>query len=165
MPGTVATDSVDVRSCLQTFGFLEEVDGESGRSEEAMIKGPIAEFDARKVFDAIDQDGNVELNYAELNTLVELNEFVRQINELSGEPKEMSCLTRSSLWKYFLQVMEDTGKLTIASEDAYDFCEKTLSPDGDDEERISREKLDISSLSLIVTDSQIHELAKVGLLN
>ena len=123
-------------------------------------------FDARRVFDALDEDSKGELTFNELNLILgldelELSEFVRRINELAKEPRDKNTVTRPVFVKYFLQILEETSNLTVSFEEAGDLFDE-MADDGKTQlQEIHMSKFYNSSMSNFLSDLQICDLIKV----
>ena len=120
------------------------------------------EFDARAVFDILDADDSGDVTFEELNAILgfndlELGEFVRRMNELGGQSKDLQSVTRPIFVKYFLQVLKDTTNLTVSFEEAAELFEEMSN--GKDQVHMS--KFYTSSMSDFLSDIQILDLIKV----
>ncbi len=81
------------------------------------------QFDAIKLFDVLDADRSGDLTFDELNLILglselEMEEFIRRMNEVAGSSVTKLSVTRPVFAKYFLQVLTDTVNLHVSYEEA-----------------------------------------------
>jgi hypothetical protein len=127
-----------------------------------------SKFDARRLFDALNTDGDDVVSFSELNVIlelkgVELQEFVRRMNELAGVSEEMKSVTRSVFVRYFLQVLEETSYITCSAEEAGVLFDEMADNNQKKMAEIPLNKFFDSSMTNFLSDGQINELIKVKL--
>ena len=118
-----------LRSSSATSGFTEvdADDGGSVPSSRAPVAVSIAEggsitFDAKMLFDQVDKNNDGVLTYDELNTIlqldpVQLQEFVRRMNNLGGE-RSQKTVSRAVFCKHFVKVLATTTHFRPTAEEA-----------------------------------------------
>jgi hypothetical protein len=133
--------------------------GEADREREV-------EFDARRVFDALDVDSNGELTFKELNIILgldelELSEFGRRMNELAGQRRERESVTRPVFVKYFLPILKETSNLTVSFEEAGALFDEFSGIGKIKLNEIHMSKFYNSSMTNFLSDLQICDLINV----
>lgn len=128
--------------------------------------GEDIKFDAIRLFDVLDADGSGGVTFDELNVIlelrdVELQEFIRRMNEMADSSSNNASVTRPVFVKYFLQVLTDTCNLSISYEEAEVIFDEMANRDKNLDE-IDMNKFYTSSMSDFLSDSQILELIKVS---
>jgi Ca2+-binding EF-hand superfamily protein len=156
----------------RSFGSPPKYGGSTASSSKTKANGlefvgHDIKFDARRVFDILDSDASGDVSFEELNVIlglneVELKEFIRRMNEMSGSSTNSDSVTRPVFVKYFLQVLLETSKLTISFEEAEAlFDEMAGSTEDKPVDEINMNKFYTSSMSDFLSDSQIFELIRV----
>ena len=87
------------------------------------IDGKSIKFDARSLFAVLDADLSGDVTFDELNVIlglteIELQEFIRRMNEMADLSSSKTSVTQPVFVKYFLQVLSETSNLTISYEEA-----------------------------------------------
>ena len=126
-----------------------------------------AHFDARRVFDLLDDDHSGDVDFDEINAILELNcfelsEFVRRMNELAGikDKEKMKSVTRPVFVKYFLTVLKETANLTVTFEEAEAMFDEMANIGRTKVDKIHMSKFYVSSMSDFLSDIQILDLIK-----
>ncbi len=120
------------------------------------------QFDAIKLFDVLDTDKSGDLTFDELNVILglselEMQEFIRRMNEVAGSRVTKVSVTRTVFAKYFLQVLTDTCNLNISYEEAEAMFDE-LAEGVKSMNEIHLSKFYASSVSNFLSDRQILQL-------
>jgi ABC-type multidrug transport system ATPase subunit len=120
-------------------------------------------FDARRLFDKVDTNGDGVLSYKELNLILELDtvalqEFVRRMNEGAGVSADCKYISRRVFVWHFVDVLAEASNFGPTAAEAAqlfdEIAERGINRNGE----IEPETFYTSSLSRFLTDSQIHNL-------
>jgi hypothetical protein len=122
-------------------------------------------FDARRIYDALDTDGDRELSYDELNVVLGLDEievehFFERMQELSGTDPSKTTVSRQCFVRYFLQVLEENSHFNVTPEEAAALYDEILKENGKD--YLEDKMFYASSISRFLSDQQIYLLIKVS---
>jgi hypothetical protein len=122
-------------------------------------------FDARRIYDALDTDGDRELSYDELNVVlgldeIELEHFFERMHELGGTDPSKTTVSRQCFVRHFLQVLEENSQLHVTPEEAAATYDGILKANGKD--FVDEKMLYASSISRFLSDQQIYMLIKVS---
>lgn len=149
----------------ENFSFASSILPSKFKSESVAVHsdGSI-KFDARRLFDAIDTDGNHVLSYAELNRILELDtvslqEFVRRMNERGGVSADCKVISRQVFVRHFVDVLAEASSFGPTQEEAALLFDDIADQGTDKRGEIQPEQLYTSSLSKFLSDSQINNLA------
>jgi Ca2+-binding EF-hand superfamily protein len=154
-----------MRSKLEIIS--KRVDKLEGKKANGSVRaGEELRFDARKLFDVLDADGNGVLSYEELNIIlglnyIELKNFVRLMLEYAEKDQSSETVTRPTFVKHFLQVLEETSKLTVTPEEAAELYDEIAKKEDITKRHVREKMLYTSSLSNFLSDKQIYVLIKV----
>ncbi len=135
---------------------------ESVSSKGLNVESDEIQFEANRLFDALDTDGSEDLAYDELNGILglsslELQEFVRRMNEMAGLSESMLSVTRPVFAKYFLQVLAETCNLNISYDEAEAMFDE-LTDGVDSLNEIHLSSFYASSMADFLSDGQIFQL-------
>jgi hypothetical protein len=122
-------------------------------------------FDARRVYDALDTDGDHELSYDELNVVLglgdfELETFFERMQELSGTDPSKETVSRQCFVRYFLQVLEENSHFNVTSDEAAATYDGILEENG--KGFVEEKMFYSSSISRFLSEQQIYSLIKVS---
>lgn len=81
------------------------------------------QFDASRLFDVLDADGNGELSYKELNTVLKLppiplREFANRMNQAGKAPPGTNYISRPVFTRYFLTALEASSHFEPTPDEA-----------------------------------------------
>lgn len=133
----------------------------STRNETGKIR-----YDARRLFDMMDTNGDGELCYDELNYALELNpvqlrEFTRRMNHVARKPAETDTISRPVFVKSFLFVLEQISHFEPTFLEADQLFDEILEQQGTtDLDEITHESLFASPIAEFLNETQINELIK-----
>jgi Ca2+-binding EF-hand superfamily protein len=116
-------------------------------------------FDAKRVFDELDADGNGNLSYTELNAILELNgvqltEFVRRMNDLGCVSANCTVVSRRVFCRHFVNVLAETSNFGPTKEEAQQLFDEIAKQGTNKYGDVEPAKFYTSSLS---TFSAIHK--------
>jgi hypothetical protein len=137
-------------------------------------KSPSVAFDAKKLYDALDKDGDGKLSFQELNSILDLNEhelhnFVQRMKELTrsgGTDDENDKInlddkvSRPVFVKYFFHVLDETTQLCVSTKDAAALWDQIEAENGH-KGYVDEAMMYNSSISTFLSDRQIYVLVKV----
>ena len=135
---------------------------ESVSSKGLKVESDQIEFDANRLFDVLDTDSSDDLTYDQLNAILglsglELQEFVRRMNEMAGLSESMLSVTRQVFAKYFLQVLTETCNFNISYEEAEAMFDE-LTDGVESLNEVHFNSFYASSMSDFLSDRQIFQL-------
>lgn len=149
-----------------------ESEGRSSSSINRVFRSPIfasdgktIRFNAGRLFDQLDKDGNGYLSYEELQTVLELNlmqldEFVKRMNDLASScaPNEHHDLvSRSCFRKYFIGVLQETQNFGPTEEEVESLWDEIANGT----EKVRFDAFYRSILSNFLSDPQINALIRL----
>lgn len=148
----------------------KEMDNKASRKNRPpslMVTEKKVIYDARRLFDTIDVRGEGAISGYELNELLdltatELNEFVRRMNELAGVKGQFDYVSRRTFVEHFLQVLEETSRLTVSADEAGILFDEIASTGQTRNGDILANRCYFSSMSNYLSDAQINQMIKVG---
>jgi Ca2+-binding EF-hand superfamily protein len=120
-------------------------------------------FDAKRVFDELDADGNGNLSYTELNAILELNgvqltEFVRRMNDLGCVSANCTVVSRRVFCRHFVNVLAETSNFGPTKEEAQQLFDEIAKQGTNKYGDVEPAKFYTSSLSTFLSDPQINDL-------
>jgi Ca2+-binding EF-hand superfamily protein len=124
--------------------------------------GPIT-FDAKRLFDELDADGDGNLSYTELNAILELNglqltEFVRRMNDLGCVSANCGVVSRRVFLRHFVNVLAETSNFGPTKEEAQQLFDEIAKQGTNKHGDIEPAKFYTSSLSSFLSHTQINDL-------
>lgn len=137
----------------------------SSTNDKGSKKNGKIHYDARRLFDMIDTDGNGELSYAELDNALELSpvqlkEFMRRMNRAAKVSQESETVARPVFVKYFLRVLEEISHLEPTVLEADQLFDEILETVNTDYDEIPFENFYQSSMTAFLDETLINELIK-----
>jgi len=123
-------------------------------------------FDAQRMFDILDVNGDGELSYDELNVVLKLHpaaihQFAQLMNKEAGEPADAKGVSRPVFTRHFLGALEASSNLQPTAEEAAELFNEIKEEQGAMADgSIPFNHLFTSSLSEFLTDAQINEILK-----
>jgi len=155
---TAGTPSLNQR----TFDPRASSKALSTRSETGKIR-----FDARRLFDLMDFEGNGELSYDAINHALEmcpgqLREFTRRMNQYAKQPADTETITRAVFVKSFLHVLEQISHFEPTYLEAEQLFDEILQqPENSKEiDEITHESLFASPIAEFLDETKINYLIK-----
>lgn len=132
----------------------------STQTQDGRIK-----FNARRLFNMMDTDGDGELSIEEINHALELNplqlrEFCRRMNQAAKLPPENVTISKDVFIKYFLAVLEQISHFQPSATEADALFDDIMEQYFSDEDGIVHESLFSSALADFLDENQIHNLIK-----
>ena len=122
-------------------------------------------FNAQKLFEMLDEDGNGELSYEELNLVMQLKpmalrEFTHRMNQAAREPEGTKTISRAVFAKHFLNVLEVSQQFEPSPAEAAQLFDEIAkvgkTSDGDIPYRV----FFMSPMAEFLNDAQINDLLK-----
>lgn len=138
----------------------------SGRALNTQTESGKIKFDARKMFDLMDTNGDGELSFEEINVALDLNpiqlrEFARRMNQAAKVPPETETIARDVFINFFLRVLEQTSHFEPTPIEANQLFDEILDANGTaDLDGITHESLFDSPLADFLAEKQINQLIK-----
>ena len=120
-------------------------------------------FNADKLFDLLDEDGNGELSYEELNQILKLSavslvQFTRRMNHAAGESPDAQAVTRSVFIRFFLEALETAQNFEPTPEEAGELYDEIAQQAVLENGEIPHRYFYTGPLSEFLTDAQINDL-------
>jgi Ca2+-binding EF-hand superfamily protein len=120
-------------------------------------------FDATKMFNLLDSDGNGTLSYQELNEALQLKplalrEFANRMNKAGKEPAGTTTISRPVFVKFFLSALEASSYFEPTPEEAAQLYDDIAAHTSTVDEEIPFSSFYSSVLTDFLTDTEIHDL-------
>ena len=118
-------------------------------------------FHAGRLFDALDTDKDGVIGYDDLHHILELNpiqmnEFIRRLNELANDGSDQTTVLRPCFVRYFLRVLDETSYFGPTNEEVDDLFDEIAG--GEELDVAAFSDFYLSSMAKFLSDTEIHEL-------